>query len=139
MAWIRLARRRRSESGSVSVVGDTLAERIRPANYRELAALHRVMRDDYRQRRSVVAESAPNPIIIPMSSHIERARLLINQSRYELATKELQKALADDPDDPVAHALMAVCLAERKRLTHDNDVNLCTIDHEFTYPQFRFM
>jgi Flp pilus assembly protein TadD len=74
-----------------------------------------------------------------MSSHIERARLLINQSRYELATKELQKALADDPDDPVAHALMAVCLAERKRLTHDNDVNLCAIDHEFTYPQFRFM
>jgi hypothetical protein len=35
------------------------------------------MRNDYRQRHSVVAESAPNPIITPMSSHIERARLLI--------------------------------------------------------------
>jgi tetratricopeptide (TPR) repeat protein len=49
-----------------------------------------------------------------MSSHIERAQLLIHQSRYELAAKELQKALAGDPDEPVAHALMAVCLAEQK-------------------------
>ena len=50
-----------------------------------------------------------------MSTHIERARFLINQSRYELAIKELQKALADDPDEPVAHALMAICLAEQKK------------------------
>ena len=50
-----------------------------------------------------------------MSTHIERAQLLINQSRYELATKELQKALAADPDDPIAHALMAICLAEQKK------------------------
>ncbi len=50
-----------------------------------------------------------------MSSHIERARLLIHQSRYELATRELRKALADDPDDPVAHAMMAICLAEQKK------------------------
>src|SRR5262249_39698322 len=50
-----------------------------------------------------------------MSTHIERARLLINQSRYELATRELHKALAADPDDPIAHALMAICLAEQKK------------------------
>jgi len=50
-----------------------------------------------------------------MSTYIERARLLIHQSRYELATRELQKALADDPDDPIAHALMAICLAEQKK------------------------
>ncbi|HKQ75389.1 MAG TPA: tetratricopeptide repeat protein [Blastocatellia bacterium] len=50
-----------------------------------------------------------------MSTHIERARLLINQSRYEFAIKELQKALAADPDDPIAHALMAICLAEQKK------------------------
>jgi len=50
-----------------------------------------------------------------MSTHIERARLLIQQSRYELAAKELQKALAVDPDDPIAHALMAICLAEQKK------------------------
>jgi Tfp pilus assembly protein PilF len=50
-----------------------------------------------------------------MSTHIERAQLLINQSRYELATKELQKALAADPADPRAHALMAICLAEQKK------------------------
>jgi len=50
-----------------------------------------------------------------MSTHIERAQLLIDQSRYELATKELQKALAADPADPRAHALMAICLAEQKK------------------------
>ena len=50
-----------------------------------------------------------------MSTHLERARLLINQARYELATKELQKALAADPDDPIAHALMAICLSEQKK------------------------
>src|SRR4030095_14292427 len=78
MALVPLARCRRSESGSVSVVGDTLARRIRSAKYHELAALHRVMRNDYRQRRSVVAESASNPIIIPMSSHeVPRGLFLI--------------------------------------------------------------
>jgi Tfp pilus assembly protein PilF len=50
-----------------------------------------------------------------MNTHIERAQLLINQSRYELATKELQKALAVDPADPSAHALLAICLAEQKK------------------------
>jgi Tfp pilus assembly protein PilF len=41
--------------------------------------------------------------------------MLINQSRYELATKELEKALTTDPSDPVAHALMAICLAEQEK------------------------
>jgi tetratricopeptide (TPR) repeat protein len=50
-----------------------------------------------------------------MSTYIERARLLIHQARYELATKELHKAIAADPDDPIAHALLAVCLAEQKK------------------------
>jgi tetratricopeptide (TPR) repeat protein len=50
-----------------------------------------------------------------MSTHIERAQLLIAQSRFELATKELRKALAADPADPRAHALLAICLAEQKK------------------------
>jgi tetratricopeptide (TPR) repeat protein len=53
-----------------------------------------------------------------MNTQIERARLLIDQSRYELAIKELQKALAETPDDPVAHGLMAICLAEQKKFAH---------------------
>jgi Tfp pilus assembly protein PilF len=50
-----------------------------------------------------------------MSTHIERAQFLIHQSRYELAAKELRQALAADPDNPVAHALLAVCLTEQEK------------------------
>lgn len=50
-----------------------------------------------------------------MSAHVERARLLIGQHRFELAEKELGLALAEQPDDAVAHALMGFCLASRDR------------------------
>lgn len=49
-----------------------------------------------------------------MSAHIEKARLLMAQSRFELATKELRQQLAEEPDDPFAHALLAICLGEQK-------------------------
>jgi tetratricopeptide (TPR) repeat protein len=45
-----------------------------------------------------------------MSAEIERAQLLINQSRFEMAEKELRSAAAQDPDDFRAHALLAYCL-----------------------------
>ncbi|MCI0388463.1 MAG: tetratricopeptide repeat protein [Acidobacteria bacterium] len=73
-----------------------------------------------------------------MSTHIERARLLIQQSRYELATKELQKALAADPDDPIAHALMAVCLAEQKKFdqAYGEARQASTLAPELPYAQY---
>jgi tetratricopeptide (TPR) repeat protein len=73
-----------------------------------------------------------------MSTHIERARLLIHQSRYELAAKELQKALAADPDDPVAHALMAVCLAEQKKFdqAYDEARQAVTLAPDLPYTQY---
>ena len=46
------------------------------------------------RRQSSRDGSAQNDSIAVMSSHIERAQLLIHQSRYELAAKELQRALA---------------------------------------------
>jgi tetratricopeptide (TPR) repeat protein len=49
-----------------------------------------------------------------MSPHIERARLLLQQSRTDLAENELRQALTTEPDDPYAHALLALCLAKRK-------------------------
>jgi tetratricopeptide (TPR) repeat protein len=45
-----------------------------------------------------------------MSAEIERAQLLINQSRFEMAEKELRSAVSQDPDDFRAHALLAYCL-----------------------------
>ena len=73
-----------------------------------------------------------------MNSHIERARLLIQQSRYELATEELRKALAADPDDPIAHALMAVCLAEQKKFdqAYEEARQAATIAPDLPYTQY---
>lgn len=50
-----------------------------------------------------------------MSAHLERARLLLAQSRYDLAEKELRRQLGEQPGDPEAHALLALCLVNDKR------------------------
>lgn len=49
-----------------------------------------------------------------MSRHVERARLLFRQNRLELAEGELRQALAENPDEPEAHALLALCLLAKK-------------------------
>ena len=48
-----------------------------------------------------------------MADHLERALVLLEQSRYDLAEKELRQALAEDPDNPFAHAFLASCLHAR--------------------------
>lgn len=50
-----------------------------------------------------------------MSPHLERAQLLFQQSRTELAEDELRQALTADPDDAYAHALLGLCLSECER------------------------
>ena len=50
-----------------------------------------------------------------MNPHLERAILLYQQSRHELAEAELRQSLASDPDDAYAHSLLALCLAEREK------------------------
>lgn len=46
---------------------------------------------------------------------IERARLLIEQDRYEPAEQELRGVLLDEPGHAEAHSLLAICLAQRKQ------------------------
>ena len=46
-----------------------------------------------------------------MNGRIERARLLMSQSRYDRAADELREVLAADPSDPLALALLALCHA----------------------------
>lgn len=53
-----------------------------------------------------------------MHQLIQRALVLLEQSRYDLAEQELRRALAGDPHDGHAHALLAICLANQKR--YDN-------------------
>jgi tetratricopeptide (TPR) repeat protein len=48
-----------------------------------------------------------------MTAHYDRALLLYQQSRYDLAEQELRQALADEPDNPFSHALLALCHCER--------------------------
>ncbi|HEU4394891.1 MAG TPA: tetratricopeptide repeat protein, partial [Planctomycetota bacterium] len=46
-----------------------------------------------------------------MGAHLDRARLLFDQDRYDLAEAELRKALAEEPDDPASHCLLAFSLS----------------------------
>jgi tetratricopeptide (TPR) repeat protein len=50
-----------------------------------------------------------------MNPNLERALLLYQQSRHELAENELRQALASDPQDAFAHALLGLCLAAREK------------------------
>ncbi len=51
-----------------------------------------------------------------MSGPFERAQVLLEQGRYDLAEKELRSALAADPDNAAAHALLAECLLQLEKL-----------------------
>lgn len=50
----------------------------------------------------------------PTSAHRQRGWLLAQQGRHELAEREYRLALAEDPDDSDAHALLALVLAEQE-------------------------
>lgn len=45
----------------------------------------------------------------------ERARVLLEQERHELAERELRQYLLAEPDDAGAHAMLALCLAGQKK------------------------
>ncbi len=47
------------------------------------------------------------------SPHRQRGALLAEQGRYELAEREYRRALGDDPDDALTHALLALALADQ--------------------------
>jgi tetratricopeptide (TPR) repeat protein len=49
------------------------------------------------------------------SPHFQRALLLRQQGRHELAEKELRQHLATEPEDATAHAFVALCCAELDR------------------------
>ena len=48
---------------------------------------------------------------------LERALVLLQQRRPELAEQELRRALAAEPEEPAAHALLALCLAQQDEST----------------------
>lgn len=50
-----------------------------------------------------------------MNHALEKTRILLEQNRYDLAEREVQRALAEDPQEPLAHAWLALCLSQRKQ------------------------
>lgn len=50
-----------------------------------------------------------------MNPHVQRALLLLQQDRHELAAQELRQALVDAPNDATAHAVLALCLSSNKQ------------------------
>ena len=56
-----------------------------------------------------------------MNQHLERALLLYQQSRHDLAETELRQALAAEPQDAYAHALLGLCLAHRESFQEATD------------------
>ena len=49
-----------------------------------------------------------------MADNLQRAYLLFEQSRHDLAEKEVRQTLAQDPTSSRGHALLALCLVQRK-------------------------
>ena len=56
-----------------------------------------------------------------MNQHLERALLLYQQSRHDQAETELRQALAAEPQDAYAHALLGLCLAHRESFQEATD------------------
>ena len=50
-----------------------------------------------------------------MSNHLARARLLMQQNRFELAEEQLHLALMEGTETSTVHALLALCLLERDK------------------------
>ena len=55
------------------------------------------------------------------NQHLDRARLLMQQSRFELAEEQLRLSLAENSSDAESHALLSVCLRERTRFDEAED------------------
>lgn len=55
-----------------------------------------------------------------MNSHLSRAQLLLEQGRYAQAADEAGRQIVQEPDDPLAHCLLALCLSKMKR--HDEAI-----------------
>ena len=52
-----------------------------------------------------------------MNPHLQRASLLLEQSRYDLAEKELRRALSVEPDNAMAHAMLGLCLTKTEKFS----------------------
>lgn len=50
-----------------------------------------------------------------MSQAQQRGIILLQQGRYDLADTEFRRSLAEEPDDPLSHAYLSICLSNLNR------------------------
>lgn len=50
-----------------------------------------------------------------MNRHLQRAQMLAEQSRFEMALEEIAQHLTEEPEDAQAHSLRGFCLAELEK------------------------
>ena len=60
-----------------------------------------------------------------MNAHLQRAIVLIGQSRFEMAEKELEQAFAVEPNGALVHAYFAICKCELEKF---NEARECAIN-----------
>ncbi len=51
-----------------------------------------------------------------MGKHLERAEILLEFDKYDLAEKELRQEIAENPDSDLAHGSLARCLINQRKL-----------------------
>ena len=74
-----------------------------------------------------------------MNSNLERALMLYQQSRHELAENELRQSLASEPQSAYAHALLALCLAQRENFQEATNEAQQAIHLEPDFPFAHFL
>lgn len=67
-----------------------------------------------------------------------RIELLLSQNRYDLARRDLAELLADDPDNAIAHAWMAICLLNENKaeLARSEAGRAVTLEPENPYSHY---
>lgn len=50
-----------------------------------------------------------------MNQHLQRAQLLVDQNRFDLAEQEIGQVLVDDPQNAMAHLLLSICYKHTQR------------------------
>jgi tetratricopeptide (TPR) repeat protein len=65
-----------------------------------------------------------------MNPHLQRALLLIEQGRHEMADREARQSLAEHPHDAMSHSVLALCLVNAKKYQEASEEAALAIHHE---------
>ena len=75
-----------------------------------------------------------------MTQRYDRAQMLISQGRFDMAEREIRQVLGENPDDGLAHCMLAICAAtdESRYEEATREAQLAVIAVKKRLPQMRF-